>query len=102
MAYSKFAQGRADATIPSRTGMLIIYTPALLVATAVAAAALLSAEGPFTGGRVAVVAGMLVLHFAKRVFEVRTVLYRTRRHHSLTRAQLVPVRCDIPLRHLRR
>ena len=63
--YSKFAA--AKASIPSRRGMLIIYTPSLVVSAAMLATA------PAVNGREAIVAGMLLLHFAKRVAEVLCV-----------------------------
>ena len=59
--YSKFAP--SGASIPSRRGMLIIYSPALLTSVAMASSA------PATG-RASLIAGLLVIHFAKRVFEV--------------------------------
>ena len=61
--YSKFAD-KATATIPSRTGMLVIYVPALVTAGAMLATA------PQVNGREALVAGMTLAHFAKRVVEV--------------------------------
>ena len=63
--YSKFAP--KSATMPSRTGMLIIYSPALVTSAAMLATA------PAINGREALVAGMLVVHYAKRVFETAFV-----------------------------
>ena len=60
--YSKFAP--KDARIPSRRGMAIIYTPALITAMAMVTAA------PAVNGREALVASMVAIHFAKRVAEV--------------------------------
>ena len=65
--YSKFAD-KATATIPSRTGMLVIYVPALVTAGAMLATA------PQVNGREALVAGMTLTHFAKRVVEGFTAL----------------------------
>lgn len=63
--YSKFAE--KGARIPSQRGMLIIYTPAF------ATAAALLATSPAINGREALVAGLLLVHFGKRVFEVLCV-----------------------------
>ena len=63
--YSKFA-GKT-ASIPSRRGMMIIYTPALVTSAA------LFATAPVVNGREALVAGLLAVHFAKRVGEVLLV-----------------------------
>ena len=64
--YSKFAD-KATAKVPSQTGMLIIYVPAMVTAGAMLATA------PQVNGREALVAGMTLVHFAKRVFEVLCV-----------------------------
>ena len=61
--YSKFADQKVS-KIPSQTGMLIIYVPAMLTAGAMLATA------PQVNGREALVAGLTLVHFAKRVFEV--------------------------------
>ena len=61
--YSKFADQKVS-TIPSRTGMLIIYVPAMVTAGAMLATA------PHVNGREALVAGLTLVHFAKRVAEV--------------------------------
>lgn len=67
-AYSKFSSGGG---IPSRLGMLIIYTPALI------AAATLTAEHGFSVptavGQPGTIATLLMLHFGKRVAEVLVV-----------------------------
>merc|ERR1740138_1440732 len=64
--YSKFAD-KATAKIPSQTGMLIIYVPAMVTAASMLATA------HQVNGREALVAGMTLVHFAKRVFEVLCV-----------------------------
>ena len=64
--YSKFAD-KATAKIPSQIGMLVIYVPAMVTAGAMLATA------PQVNGREALVAGMTLVHFAKRVVEVLCV-----------------------------
>jgi len=61
--YSKFAN-KMTATMPSRHGMMLIYTPALVTSCAVAVTA------PAVNGREALVASLLVAHFGKRCLEV--------------------------------
>ena len=63
--YSKFAEKleSTGATWPSRKGMLVIYSPALLTSAACLATA------PSLNGRETLVSSLLVAHFAKRVLE---------------------------------
>lgn len=61
--YSKFADPTKKFKVPSRVGMMILYTPALLVSCVY----LLTA--PNSNGREVVTAGLLCLHFGKRVLE---------------------------------
>ena len=68
--YSKFATPKAVAAGPSLSGrnaMLAIYVPAALASVATLALA------PAANGREAIVAGMLLLHFTKRVGETLCV-----------------------------
>merc|ERR1712087_91275 len=62
--YSKFAPTVPPVAVSSRTGMLIIYGPAL----AVSAASVLLV--PHINGREVLTAALLALHFAKRCAEV--------------------------------
>jgi len=63
--YSKFASGKA--TMPSKTGMLLIYMPATITA------AVSLATGDRGNGRELIITTMLLVHFAKRVGEVLCV-----------------------------
>merc|ERR1719174_1464683 len=65
-AYSKFASD-SQLSIPSRMGMLLIYMPAM------SAALYCVARAGSANGREALVAAMLLLHFAKRVVETLCV-----------------------------
>jgi very-long-chain enoyl-CoA reductase len=60
--YSKFAHENVR-KVPSRTGMVLLYFPALLVSVSYLQAA------PSENGRAQLTAGLLVFHFGKRVAE---------------------------------
>ena len=69
--YSKFFKnddgGTSQTTLPSRHGMLIIYTPSVVVGGAAVASA--AAEGAL-GTRGALVSVLVLVHFLKRCMEV--------------------------------
>ena len=67
-AYSKFAR-TTSRSVPSKVGMLIIYTPAMCAAGFCVAAPATTNNN----GRELLVATMLFLHFAKRVVETVAV-----------------------------
>lgn len=61
--YSKFANPNAGFKIPSRLGMVLLYSPALLVSLRYLK------TSPNKNGREAITAMLLSIHFAKRVLE---------------------------------
>lgn len=63
--YSKFADPNKQVKVPSRPGMVILYSPALIVSLAYLSWAP-KGEG---NGREKATSGLLVLHFGKRVLE---------------------------------
>lgn len=65
--YSKFADPKKKFKVPSRTGMLLLYSPALVVSLGYLKSAVSIHEK--TNGRETVTAGLLALHFGKRVWE---------------------------------
>ena len=67
--YSKFAPQLPPKPVSGRTGMLMIYTPAL----AVGALALAPGGVPIMNGREQLVAGLITFHFFKRCVEVLCV-----------------------------
>eukprot|EP00931_Biecheleriopsis_adriatica_P026443 TRINITY_DN16098_c0_g1_i1.p1 TRINITY_DN16098_c0_g1~~TRINITY_DN16098_c0_g1_i1.p1 ORF type:complete len:271 (-),score=43.80 TRINITY_DN16098_c0_g1_i1:209-994(-) len=64
--YSKFADPKKAFKFPSRTGMVLLYAPALLVSLGYLQNALSLTS---SNGREALTAGLLTLHFGKRVWE---------------------------------
>jgi very-long-chain enoyl-CoA reductase len=64
--YSKFARGFAGAKLPSRLGMLSIYTPSAVIS---GISLLTSLTSGLASERTVLVAAMLFVHFAKRVAE---------------------------------
>jgi protein-S-isoprenylcysteine O-methyltransferase Ste14 len=65
--YSKFADPNKQLKVSSRTGMLLLYSPALLVALGYLKHA--STVTSKSNGRETLTAGLLALHFGKRVWE---------------------------------
>lgn len=62
--YSKFADPKASLKVPSRLGMVILYSPALLVSLGY-----LRSSSPGANGREKVTSLLLSIHFGKRVLE---------------------------------